>query len=416
MPPTALQINAADYVPAITEALRADVIEATVAAALKRLEELPAIKTAGIISKAGGDADPETKTFADWLLAVKRRDVKRLTKVYETKAGGAWLDRDGVDNIKAPLAEASGTTGGYLVPPQFIAELLQLAAEDSIVRPRAYKQPMSSRTAQIPFLDQTTAQTAGRSAFFGGVVASWVGEAGTLTETEPTFRLMELVAHKLAGYTLSSNEELEDSAIGLEQLLKTLFAATIAWYEDYAFLRGDGVGKPLGVQNSPAAISVTRTAGQNSFELADALNMRRRLPQVSQKNAVWIMHPFILSDLYQLSMITANGTATPTASMVNWAMDLRGDPSEWKLLGLPIFFSEKMAAPGSAFDVALCDFKYYVIGDRRALEIASSEHFKFTNDQMTWRFTYRVDGQPWLNNPITLADGTNTISPFVYLT
>lgn len=408
MPPTALQINASDYVPAITEALRDDVIKATVDAALKRLEELPAIKTAGIISKAGGDADPEVKTFADWLLAVKRRDVKRLTRVYETKAGGAWLDRDGVDNLKAPLAEASGTTGGYLVPPQFIAELLQLAAEDAIVRPRAYKQPMSSRTAQIPFLDQTTAQAAGRSAFFGGVVANWVGEAGTLTETEPTFRLMELVAHKLAGYTLSSTEELEDSAIGLEQLLKTLFAATIQWYEDYAFLRGDGVGKPLGVQNSPAAISVTRNGGGNAFELVDALAMRKRLPQASQKNAVWAMHPFTLPDIYAFQVASATGA--------NWAMDLRGDPGEWKLLGLPIIFSEKMAAPGSAFDVALCDFKYYVIGDRRALEIASSEHFKFTNDQMTWRFTYRVDGQPWLNNPITLADGTNTVSPFVYLT
>src|SRR5205085_951740 len=113
--------------------------------------------------------------------------------------------------------------------------------------------PMTSRTTQIPFLDQTTAPSAGNSAFLGGVVANWVAEAGTLTETEPTFRMMELVAHKLAGYTLASTEQMDDSAIGLEQLLKTLFAKAINWYEDYAFLRGNGVGKPLGIQNSPAA-------------------------------------------------------------------------------------------------------------------------------------------------------------------
>ncbi len=404
---SALTINAADYVPAITEALREDVIKATVDAALKRLEEMPAIKTAGIISKAGGDSDPETKTFADWLLAVKRRDVKRLTKVYETKAGGAWLDRDGVDNIKAPLAEASGTTGGYLVPPQFIAELLQLAAEDAIVRPRAYKQPMSSRTAQIPFLDQTTAQTAGRSAFFGGVVANWVGEAGALTETEPTFRLMELVAHKLAGYTLSSTEEQEDSAIGLEQLLKTLFSKAIAWYEDYAFLRGDGVGKPLGILNSPAAISVSRAGGASTFTFADLGAMLKRAPSQSMDKLIWIMHQTVIPQLFAL--LQANST------QVTFLTNVRDKP-QWQLLGYPIIFSEKLPALGTAGDVMLCDFSMYVIGDRRALEIASSEHFKFTNDQMTWRFTYRVDGQPWLNNPITLADGTNTISPFIYLT
>lgn len=409
--------DADKYIPAIGEAIKADVgmaitddvAQATVALVLKKLEEMPAFKTAGIISQAGGTADPETKTFADWLLAIARKDVKRLVEVYDTSPGGKWLDATKGDrSIKAALAEGSLTTGGALVPPQFIAELLQLAAEDSIVRPRAYKQTMTSRTTQIPFLDQTTVRAAGVSSFFGGVVANWVGEGAGLTETEPTFRMLELVAHKLAGYTLSSSEALDDSAIGLEQLLKKLFASAIAWYEDYAFLRGDGIGKPLGVQNSPAAISVSRNGGGNNFELVDALAMRKRLPQVSQKNAVWVMHPFTLPDLYAFTVGSATGA--------NWAMDLRGDPTDWKLLGLPIILSEKMAAPGSAFDVALCDFNFYVIGDRKALEIASSEHYKFTNDQMTWRFVYRVDGQPWLNAPITLADGTNTISPFVFLT
>ena len=403
--------------PAVAEAIKGDVIEQV----MKRLDELPAIKTAGVISKNGGTADQETKTFADWLYAYWRRDYKRLNEVYETKMGGAWLDKDNIDTksapaVKAPLAEGSGVTGGVLVPPQFVAELLQVAAEDAIVRPRAYKQPMTTRTTQIPFLDQTTAPSAGNSAFLGGVVANWVAEAGALTETEPTFRMMELVAHKLAGYTLASTEQLEDSAIALEQLLKTLFGKAINWYEDYGFLRGNGVGKPLGVQNSPAAIAVSRAGGQNAFEVTDALAMRKRLPQASQKNAVWIMHPFTISDLYQLAVDKPNGGTTAVGTFVNWAMDLRGSPDDWKLLGLPIIFSEKMNTPGSAFDVALCDFSFYVIGDRRALEVASSEHFKFTNDQITWRFTYRVDGQPWLNNAIQLADtSTSTISPFIYL-
>jgi hypothetical protein len=34
---------------------------------------------------------------------------------------------------------------------------------------------------------------------------------------------------------------------------------------------------------------------------------------------------------------------------------------------------------------------------------------------MTWRFVQRVDGRPWLENKITLQDGSTTVSPFVVL-
>ena len=41
--------------------------------------------------------------------------------------------------------------------------------------------------------------------------------------------------------------------------------------------------------------------------------------------------------------------------------------------------------------------------------------FRFRNDLIAWRAVHRVDGQPWLSAPITLADGTTDISPFVIL-
>jgi hypothetical protein len=34
-------------------------------------------------------------------------------------------------------------------------------------------------------------------------------------------------------------------------------------------------------------------------------------------------------------------------------------------------------------------------------------------NQMTWRIVERVDGQPWMEKPVTLADGASTVSPFV---
>lgn len=386
-----------------TETLKG-LISDGVGEALKRLEQLPVERRGGVVvggvSPDGGMADKEVKTFGDFLMAVKRGDVKRLHGVY----GSRVETRDG--SIKAAQAEGAGSTGGYLVPAEFLPRLLQIAAENAIVRSRAYIQPMNSSTLNIPALDQSGTAGAGKSNFFGGMVASWTGEAGTLSETSAEFNQVTLVANKLGGYTLASNELMEDSAVALESLLANMMGRTIGWYEDYAFLRGNGVGQPLGVVNAPAAKSVTRAGGGNAFDYADVTGMLKVLLPSSQGNAVWILHPYLLPDVAALQQ--TNNT------MVTFSQNLR-DGLPTRLMGLPIIWSEKVAAPGSAGDVILADFSYYVIGDRRSLAIASSEHYKFLNDQMTWRFTHRVDGQPWIKAPITLADNTNTVSPFVYL-
>jgi hypothetical protein len=66
--------------------------------------------------------------------------------------------------------------------------------------------------------------------------------------------MMELKPQELSGYTVSSNVLLQDSAYGLEKFLMVLFGKAGGWYEEYAFLQGNGTGKPLGVLNAPAAI------------------------------------------------------------------------------------------------------------------------------------------------------------------
>jgi HK97 family phage major capsid protein len=178
--------------------------------------------------------DPKGRTFGDWALAVARNDAVYLEKNYAS-VFSAWSQ-------KAALGESSGVTGGYTVPPDFYQSLMSLIVERSIVRPRAYVQPMASATLQIPYLDVTTPQSSGVSPFFGGVQMRWTAEAQTRSETEPAFKQMELKAWELSGYSVSSNVLLQDSVVGLEKFLMTLFSMAIAWFEDYAFLQGNGAG------------------------------------------------------------------------------------------------------------------------------------------------------------------------------
>jgi len=62
--------------------------------------------------------------------------------------------------FKAALAESSGVTGGYTVPPDFYQQILLIAGEEATFRQFAFVQPMASATMQFPFLDITTVQPA----------------------------------------------------------------------------------------------------------------------------------------------------------------------------------------------------------------------------------------------------------------
>jgi HK97 family phage major capsid protein len=347
-----------------------------------------------------GEGD-KNHNFADWLLAVRRNDAKYLNEKYGS------FQVEGAEQ-KTAMTTSSGTAGGYTVPTEFLPQLLEAAIEASVARSRATIVPMTSRSIQVPYLDVTVVGSSGQTNMLGGLVGQWTEEASLLNETEPSFRQLELIAHELSGYSLMSNTLLQDNAVGLEAILTQLFGKAIAWFEDYAFLNGNGVGKPLGALAAPAAISVTRSGGANTFVLADAGAMLGKvLPGWSPKTLCWIIHPSVLPQL--CTMVSA-------AAGVGWLQRLDVQQMPMELLGIPIAISEKMSALGTAKDVGLVDWQHYLIGDRQQVEIAYSEHFKFTNNQATWRFVARVDGQPWLRSAVTLQNQSSTVSPYVYLT
>jgi len=349
---------------------------------------------------AEGNGDPK-HTFGAFLLAVRNRDIKALEEM-----GSRFCEWESTSQ-KAAMSTQTGTTGGYLVPTQHYHQLMALVTEMSILRPRATVIPMSGRTVQIPALDVTTAPTAGDTAFLGGVVGRWTEEATTLNQTEPALKQVELTNYELSGYSKLSNTLTQDAGIGLEAFLFQLFSRAIAWYEDYAFLRGNGVAKPLGVLSWAGLISVTRSAA-SAFALADAAGMLARLlPGWTRKSTVWAVHPTVLAKLLTMS---ESGTGSDLV-ITNPGSGL----ASMSLFGIPVEISAKLPALNTLGDVLLIDAQHYLIGDRQQVEIAFSEHVGFTTNQTFWRFVSRVGGMPWLRDKVTLADASSTLAPFVGL-
>jgi HK97 family phage major capsid protein len=356
---------------------------------MQYMEDTPAIRNSGYFTQDGEEADQGVKSFGDFLKAIHRGDTERLQKVY--------------GSTKAAMAEGAGATGGFLVPEEYLNRLLQVAQDAAVVRPRATVINVGSDFGRIPALNQYTAPTAGagQSAFAGGVVASWTAEAAALTETEPTFKEIEYKINKMGGYSLISNELIADSAQAVESLLTSLFGRAVAAMEDYAFLRGDGQAKPLGILNWGGLINITPSTN-STFGVEDATAMLARFLPVGGSPG-WLMHRGTIPDLANFTVTAGEDLLQPK------------QPLPTAIFGYPIVYSEHLPQDDNSGNVILADLSAYAIFDRAGMAIAFSEHFKFTNDQGTWRFTKRLDGQPWMTDDITLADpqGSYTVGPFV---
>lgn len=305
------------------------------------------------------------------------------------------------------MVESVGASGGFLVPTEFLASMQAVQAESSVVRNRATIIRMRRRALQIPVLDQT-GTTAGIPHWFGGMRFYWHEEAASKTLTTAEFRQVELVAHKLIGYTRASDELLDDSAISLADFLSGPLgmAGGIAWMEDYAFLRGTGAGQPLGVitaVNSPTILVARAVAGAIGF--ADLANMMENF--LPSGRGVWVITQSAMSELIQLAGPAGNPSYI-------WQPNAR-DGIPGSILGFPVIWCEKSPLIGQQGDVLLADFRYYLIGDRQATTIESTQYDYWRYDQTSWRAVHRVDGQPWLSAPLTYQDGTTQVSPFVIL-
>lgn len=283
--------------------------------------------------------------------------------------------------IKA-LNEGNDSEGGFTVPEEFNAEVVRYATEASIVRPRARVWNMTRDIWKAPKLDQDFDSD---SDDFGGVSFSYIEEGAEKQESQPRFGRVTLRAKKLVGLTVASDELLEDSAVNLANFLVSLYGEALGWLEDKQFLQGSGVGRPLGIINS-ADVNVATRATAATIGLNDLLGMRKALRPVFRSNSIWIMNTNA-----EDAILKINSSTTEGVKLLGNLSD--GVPTT--LLGRPFIVTDKLPnVAGNKGDIILGDLSRYFVGDRGALQVASSMHDRFRFDETVLRFVKRHDGQP----------------------
>lgn len=322
------------------------------------------------------DTGSEFRSFADFVRAVNTGLAD--PRLAESRNLAGWL----------------GSAGGFAVPTQFVAGIMDAAIEDALVIPRARIVPMTSDTAKIA----AWSDTSHASNVFGGFTGAWLGEAETATRETPTLRQIELNAHKLALFAAASSELVAD-APGFEDDLARAMSKTIGFYSDAAFISGTGAGQPLGVLNDPALISISSSAGAGSIVGDDLPKMLARLHPACYKRAVWVVSSEALGVLWILKNDEGDYLFRPSETGAGGV-----------LLGLPVVVSEHCARVGTVGDVILADFSQYVVGLRREIVLERTNAASWTTDEIDYRVILRVDGMGSWQSALTPKNSGDTLS------
>ena len=337
-----------------------------------------------------------------------------FTKALVNAATGKSND-ERLTRIKAVsgMSEGADVYGGYLVPTEYRRELWKLAVETSPIINAATKIPMASNRVEVPFVDGFADRDDGTGTIHGGIRFYWLGEAEQRTDSTPKLGKLGLQLHKLAGLFYATDELLSDSAISIEPMIREMFADGMRYTLEYSFLWGTGANQPLGVMNAPCLVSVAKEnlQGADTIVTENILKMYARL--YKKDGAFWLINQDVFPQLPMLS-ITGGTASAPVYVPAN---GLAGAPYG-TLLGLPVYFSEQCDTVGDQGDIVLGQWSQYLVGQKAGADVvdyASSIHLRFDYDEQAFRFTTRIDGQPWGKAALATRNSANTLSPFVVL-
>ena len=200
--------------------------------------------------------------------------------------------------VAAAIRKAMGsnvpTAGGFLVPPEFSSEVIELLRASGVVRSLGVSTiPMPNGTINIPRITS-------------GATASYIGENTNIDKSELETGQITLTFKKLAALVPVSNDLIRYAAPSADGIVRGDMIRALQAREDLAFIRGDGLhGTPKGLKNWIHADNKFASGGATlalvTTDLGDAMQklMDAEINLTPQQggtgdlniNAGWIFHP-----------------------------------------------------------------------------------------------------------------------------
>ena len=327
-----------------------------------------------------------------------------------------------VRNDASGANETTGADGGYLVPPDYAAGVIDLIQEQSILLPQARRVTIAGNRLIEAYLVESKRDDGHRH---GGVLAYWKGEAQQYKESKPMFGERTTQLDKLTAICPVTEELLMDEP-AIESTLDTKVAQEFAWKADAAIFGGSGSGSmPLGMvmpTTNTALVTVDKESGQaaGTVNVQNILKMWNRMPAQCRANAKWYINQDLELQLMQLMMGTDTVATSDSGVTVSFGGPLWLPAGAYgnengKLLGRDVIPLEQAAAVGAVGDIAFLDATQYLIVERAGINKQTSMHMYFDTDEVAFKFSWRVGGRPDWMTAITGANSTIARSPYVAL-
>ena len=215
-------------------------------------------------------------------------------------------------------------------------------------------------------------------------VGTVTGEGSAIGESDPTFNsFITLGAYKYSFLVQLSNELLEDSGVDILGFMADQVGNALGFAVGSALTVGTGTDQPRGIVT---ASSVGGTAGTATAFTADNLidllysldGAARNLPGVG-----WMMNGKSVGAVRKLKDTAGNYVFQPSLAMDSPDM----------LLGKPIYENPNMVdvATGTK-SVLVGHLPSYFVRTVGGLRLDRSDDFAFSSNLVTFRATFRVDG------------------------
>lgn len=381
--------------------------EETIAAMVAQAAEAAADKAV----KAYAETMP--KVTAGYDVSVVEDEADKALKGNPFKKGeffkaikDAALSPHSIDKRLLPLkatglGEAVPSEGGFLVTQDIASGIMEkmwgVGSILSLINPLN----VSGNGLVINTVDESSRADGSR---MGGVRGYWLAEAADKTASKPKFSQVDLKLQKVAALCYATDELLEDST-ALEGWINSNVPNELRFQVESAIVKGNGVGKPLGMLSAPALVSATRTDASEVDSLDVTRMWAARYPGVN--DYVWLINSSVTVQLYNMSI----GNFPVFLPQGSIAGSMYG-----QLMGRPVIENEYSPYLGTLGDIMLVSPSQYAFAQKSGgVQAASSIHVAFVSDETAFRFVYRCAGSPAWSSSVTAYDGTATISPFVAL-
>lgn len=377
---------------------------------IKAMLESVAAQAAETAVKAYASKEPEVKAGYDVKVIGDEADRELEGKPFSKgeffrAVKNAAMYPSQIDKRLLPLKsnglnEAIPSQGGFLVTPDIAAGIQQNMWGVGSVLSLFSPITVSGNGLTINAIDETSRANGSR---MGGVLGYWLEEGGTKTATKPKFRQVELKLKKVIAACYATDELLED-ATALESWINNNVPIELRFNVEQAIVNGNGVGKPLGMLQSPALVQAVRTDASEIDSLDISRMWSLRYPGVN--DYVWLTNANTAPQLFNMTL----GNYPVYLPPGGFSGAMYGS-----IFGRPVIETEYNPGLGTLGDIMLVSPSQYALITKGGVDSASSIHVQFMTDETTFRFVYRVDGEPTWASSVTAFASTDSISPFVAL-